>query len=374
VKILHLGLEDHRRPGSGGGSLRNHEVNRRLALEHDVEVVTAAYPGCRPRVEDGVRYRHVGLPDGYAKSLLSYQAALPAVMCASLRRDRPDLVVEEFVPPWSSLAVGHWTALPTVGMVQGFFAAEKARQYHLPERVLTAIERFGTRSHRTLVAVSPDLARRLRAAAPRSHVVVVGNGVDRQAIADALEGHVPAPRTTPQIVFLGRLEIDQKGLDLLLRAFAALGDRLGARLVLAGDGRDRDAVARKVEELGLGGRVDLPGRVTGAAKWRLLADADVVAVPSRYETFGLTALEALACGTPVAGFDIDCLRDTVPARAGVLVAPFDVGAYAAALRELLADPRRRAAMGAAGREVAGGQDWDAIARAQAGVYREAVGG
>lgn len=373
MKILHLGLEDHRRPGSGGGSLRNHEVNRRLAHKHDVEVVTAAYPGCRARVEDGVRYRHVGLGRGYAASLLSYQAALPAVLRGALRDERPDLVVEEFAPPWSSLGVGRWTSVPTVGMVQGFFAAEKARQYHLPAPVLTGIERFGTRSHRTLVAVSADLARRLLAAAPRSRVVVVANGVDRAAIAEALRDAPARTPGPPRAVFLGRLEIDQKGLDLLLEAFARLTGEPRAELVLAGDGKDLAAVAAMVDRLGLDDRVTLPGRVSGAEKWRLLADADVLVAPSRYETFGLTALEALACGTPVVAFDIDCLRDTVPPGTGVLVEPLDVPGYARALDALLHDPARAVALGAAGRDHAAAYDWDAIARSQAAVYEEAVG-
>lgn len=373
MKILHLGFEDHRRPGSGGGSLRNHEVNRRLAGKHAVEVVTAAYPGCEARVEDGVRYRHVGLKRGYAPSLLSYQASLPAVLRRALRENPPDLVVEEFAPPWSSLGVGNWTGVPTVGMVQGFFAAEKARQYHLPKGLLCGIERWGARSHRTLVAVSADLAARLRAAAPRARVVVVGNGVDRAAIGSALHDLAPAPAAPRRVVFLGRLEIDQKGIDLLLEAFAAVAQASDAQLVLAGDGKDRDAVARRVARLGLSGRVELCGRVTGAAKWRLLAEAQVVAVPSRYETFGITALESLACGTPVAAFDIDCLRDTVPAGTGVLVAAFDVEAYAQALLALLGDPERCRRMGEAGRAHAASQDWDAIAHAQAAVYEEAVG-
>ena len=116
--------------------------------------------------------------------------------------------------------------------------------------------------------------------------------------------------------------------------------------------------------LGIADRVRFVGRVAGDDKWRLLARARVVAMPSRFETFGMVAVEALACGTPVVAFDIDCLRAVVPTGCGTHAVPaFDVDAYAVALRELFGDP---AALGTArvrGIDFAHGFDWDVIARA-----------
>ncbi len=371
MRILHLAFEDHRRPGSGGGSLRNREINRRLvARGHEVEVLVAAYGGCRSRDEDGVRHRHVGVPYGYAPSLLTYQAALPAATALAIRRLRPELVVEEFAPPSTSVAVGHWTRRPTVGMVQGYFAREKARQYKLPLRPMLALEAWGTRSHRHLIAVSDDLARRLRAIAPAASVTVVANGVDHEEVAAALVGPDENLRSEPsELVFLGRLEFDQKGVDLLLRSFSEVVRRRPAtRLTIAGDGKDERRVSRIVAGMGLEPHVRLAGRVTGAQKWRMLAAAAVVLVPSRYETFGMTALEAMACGTPVVAYDVDSLRDIVSRGQGVLVEPFDTSSYAAAVLALLADPTDRRRRGDHGRAVARAYDWDALCTAQEAVY------
>ncbi len=333
MRILHLGFEDHRRPGSGGGSLRNHEINRRLAARgHEVHVLCAPHPTLAARVEDGVSYMHVGVSAANAASLLTYQAALPWATRGAIRRLRPDLVVEEFAPLCSSMGVGHWTRLPTVGVVQGFFAREKARQYRLPTPLLTAIERWGTRSHPRLVSMSEALAERLRGVAPASEVAVIGNGVDLGAIRAALD---PTPAVEPGlVVFLGRMEIMQKGLDLFVDALGKLSDLPDLRVVLAGDGKDHRAVRARVEAAGVAERVEFAGRVGGADKWRLLARAQVLAMPSRYETFGLSALEAMACGTAVAGFDIPALRETVGA-AGMLVPRYDVSALADALRTLV---------------------------------------
>ena len=136
-----------------------------------------------------------------------------------MRALKPDLVVEEFAPPWSSMGVGHWTKVPTVGSVQGYFAREKAAQYYVPPSVLTAIERWGTRSHRDLIAVSPEIAAKLRLAAPDANVHTIGNGIDEAGLAEALR--VPVETEPGLVVFIGRLEIDQKGLGLLLDACLA---------------------------------------------------------------------------------------------------------------------------------------------------------
>lgn len=371
MRILHLAFEDHRRPGAGGGSHRNWEVNRRLAAAgHDVEVVTAAYPYARPRVEEGVRYRHIGDGHGYFRSILSYHACLvPTALAVRRYAVKPDVVVEEFAPPWSSLGASRLTGISNIGMVQGYFAAEKAAEYRVPKGLLVGIEKFGTRRHPQLIALSGDLAGRLEAAAPKSIVHRIGMGLDQEEIARALGSGVD--KVQGRIVFLGRLEVAQKGLDLLLQCVDLL-EPAGAHLLLAGDGRDQRAVAERVRECGAQDRVTLLGRVDGDEKWRLLASAQVCVVPSRYETFGLSALESLACGTPVVGFEIPCLRETVPRQAGQLVTPFDLREFRQALAELLADPGRCAEMGRAGRAYAASFSWGAVADATLSVYRGAI--
>ena len=358
-RVLHLGFEDHRRPGSGGGALRTHEVDRRLAERYDVTVLTTSWPGAQDRVEDGVRYVHVGSArGGYLANVLSYFAVLPL----AARRHPADLVVEDFAAPFSSTLAPLWAHAPVVSVVQWLQAREKSRQYRLP---VFLVESLGVRLQRRYVAVSDDLADELRRRNPRAEVTVVPNGVDR----DAFEVEPQAGR---DVVFLGRLEVAQKGLDLLLDAVALARDALPGQVLLVGDGPDRARLEREVQRRGLGEVVRFLGRLDGADKHAVLARAGLVVMPSRFETFGIVAVEALACSTPVLAFDIPCLRAVVPPDAGRLVPAFDVPALAAALGELLSDPERAADMGRRGRAFARRFDWDDVAAAQAEVYDEVL--
>ncbi|WP_269858235.1 glycosyltransferase [Streptomyces sp. RPT161] len=371
-RVLHLGFEDPRQPGAGGGSVRTHEVNRRLAARGvEVTVACARWPGADPAVVDGVRYLPFGPrlgPLGRVRfsGQLGYFTAVLGGLWLLVRRTDPDVVVEDFAAPFSSLCVPHLTRRPVVGVVQWLFARDKSRQYKLPFGV---VERLGVASHQRLVAVSEDLAEELRRRNPAASVTAVPNGLEPAAF----DHRIPATGDRRDLLYLGRLEIAQKGLDLLLRAYAEAAPRLGARLRIAGDGPDEAELRRLAGQLGIADRVDWLGRVDGTARFDLLAGARLVCMPSRYETFGMVAAEALATGTPVLAYDIPCLRALVGEAVGVLVPAGDVTGYAEALAKLAADPEHCAALGAAGPASVRHLDWDRIADAQLVVYRDASG-
>ena len=107
------------------------------------------------------------------------------------------------------------------------------------------------------------------------------------------------------------------------------------------------------------------------AKWRFLAAGAVAVLPSRYETFGLTVLEAMAVGTPVVTTAVPALPPSRPELASVVPAS-DAPALAAAVTALLADPVRARAVAQAAQEYAGRQGWDDVAATQAAVYDRAT--
>jgi glycosyltransferase involved in cell wall biosynthesis len=168
---------------------------------------------------------------------------------------------------------------------------------------------------------------------------------------------IPNPIDLPQaaaptggsgrLVAVGRL-VHQKGFDLLLQAFARIApEHPDWRLTIWGEGDQRAALEALAAELGLSGRVGLPGVTERPGQW--VEAADIFVLSSRYEGFGNVITEAMAAGLPVVAFDCpwgpgDILRN---GEDGLLVPPENVDALAAALRRLVLDADLRVRLGAA---------------------------
>lgn len=178
----------------------------------------------------------------------------------------------------------------------------------------------------------------------------------------------------PIVLFLGRLNF-KKGVDVLLLAFAeAVKAGLDAHLVLAGpDGGDRGRIESLIDERGLRARTTLTGMVTGTEKLALMADADLFALSSWTENFGIAVVEAMACGLPVAISNrVNLWRSVADADAG-WVAPVKSGAFRDILLEALGNRRRAREKGARGRAlVAERFAWPQIAPIQIAAYDSAL--
>jgi glycogen(starch) synthase len=358
MNILHLGFEDPRQPGAGGGSWRAHNINRRLANRHQITVLAHRYPGAQAGRYDGVLYVPVGIGTG-RMAALTYWTAVERYA----RRMSYDVLIEEFGPPVGSGFAPLFARAPVIGSVQWLFADAMQHKYHLP---FLAVQQRALHLYRDLITMTAEMADKLGAEIPGLLTHHVPNGLND-------EDFVPHENDSGDIVLLGRLDVQQKGLDLALQAVAALPNAPG-RLLIAGDGPDRPLVERQIAALGLQSRVMLIGRVEGDAKRELLRRARVLLMPSRHETFGIVALEAFAAGCPVVAFDIPGLREVAVGPAARLVKPYDLPALATALREWWFDDGAARAAGSHGPTIARRYSWDAIALRQEAVYREVVAG
>ena len=160
-----------------------------------------------------------------------------------------------------------------------------------------------------------------------------------------------------------------KGIDVLLDAFRQVPEP--ARLVLIGDGPESEALRQQCHRLGLDDRVEfrpLPWEVRASD---LMWAYDALVLPSRLEGFPVTIAEAMLAGLPVVATDVGSVAEAViPGETGWIVAPEDPDALAAAMRELLDDPDRAAAMGARARELGEARfRIDATADAYMDMYR-----
>jgi glycosyltransferase involved in cell wall biosynthesis len=157
----------------------------------------------------------------------------------------------------------------------------------------------------------------------------------------------------PIVLFLGRLHF-KKGLDLLISAFDTLRRRVpDAQLLIAGPENDDYGLKVRgwVRKRGLDGAVHFVGPLHGTDVVQAYVDADVFALPSYTENFGMTVVEAMACALPVVVSDQVNIHAEVTGAGAGFVTRCDADEVAGALKALLCDAGRRRAMGDAGRRL-----------------------
>ncbi len=211
------------------------------------------------------------------------------------------------------------------------------------------------------LAVSPSARRTMARYFPGDYDLVP-NGID----AGRFRGPAPRPAdmdpARPHVLYVGRLE-PRKGVVHLIEAMARVQREQAARLIIVGDGPEREACAARARERGVDAR--FVGRVADEHLPAYYQAADVVCSPATGdESFGIVLLEAMAAGRAVVATDIEGYRELVgddPERAS-LVPPRDPGALAHALAALLGDREARARLAAGGPDFAARFDWMALAR------------
>ncbi|MBI5882770.1 MAG: glycosyltransferase family 4 protein [Elusimicrobia bacterium] len=214
-----------------------------------------------------------------------------------------------------------------------------------------------------IVAVSENTKKDLIEAygLPASKITVIYSGVDRSVFRREASGdRAPSP---PYILFIGD-QHPHKNLPGLIAAFAGLvQDGFPHHLVIAGrkDPRRHEELASLVRESGLEARVSFPGYVDEGSLAGLYSRADLFVLPSLYEGFGLPALEAMACGCPVAASGNSSLPE-VCGTAARYFDPRDVSDMRRRIAEVLSDPQLRGRMAAEGLQQAERFRWEDAGR------------
>lgn len=344
---------------AGGQNTHVAELSRVLArLGHDVRVYTRADAVDLPsmvKTSDGVRVAHV--PAGPARpvpkdELLPYMKDFSRFLAAQWRGDwSPEVVHAHF---WMSglAAVGAARKLG-IPVVQTYHALGTVKRRHQgaadtspPGRI--GYERaLGRAVDRVVAQCQDEIGELVRMGVPRTRISLVPSGVDLDRFNPV--GPV-APRSPdrPRVLTVGRM-VERKGQGDLIEAMRVVPR---ADCVVVGgppaDELDTDPMARKLRTLAetnrVADRVKLLGRVSGEEMPRWYRSADVVVCPPWYEPFGLTPLEAMACGVPVIATAVGGHTDTVvDGLTGDLVRPRDPRALGSAVRRLLGDNMRRLA-------------------------------
>ena len=222
-------------------------------------------------------------------------------------------------------------------------------------------------SDRALREAIPSIARETS-----GDVKLTDNASIGEPIARAAPMHGPSDDRKVRLLMVGRLDA-RKGHDVVLEALARpSASSVALHLDIVGDGSLRSRLSERSRRL----PVTLHGSLSAAETAELYRRADLFLAPAQYgESFGVVLLEAMAAGCPLIASDIAGYRDVLKGSgAGVLVAPGDPDAWAAAIRELASQPERRARMARSGELHAARFSWDRIAVEMERVYQEALTG
>lgn len=347
MRVLHVIYDDVENPWvGGGGAVRARRLYEALGDEVQVTLLCGAYPGAR----DASNRRHVGWGGGYRRSRASFVLAAQH----ALAHDPYDAAVIDF-SGWSPLvAPGRRPVGLTVHHLTGPNASPRVGP--LGARVVTRLERLCVSRARTISFTSAGTEALVRPwLRPGADVHRVTGAADERFFT-------VERRERPFFLSLGRLDIVHKGLDVLLRAFAEVHAQLpGVELVLAGRGRDGAALEALARRLEIAGAVRVLGPVSDDRQLELLGQAMAVVMPSRFEGFGLAAVEALAAGAPLIATELPPLRE-VAGGAARFVPREDVPSLARELMTVARDEALRATLSARSRTAAAAFRWANVAR------------
>jgi glycosyltransferase involved in cell wall biosynthesis len=315
------------------------------------------------------------------RGLLRHDYPVTPGIARALRRARPDVVVVSGWSTFASQAAVAWSRarrVPYVLLVESHDLGPRAGWRRAVKSAI--VPRLLRGAVSTLVVGSAARESVVARGAPPDRVRIFANTVDVVRWRDRAERLAARRRelraerelvdTEVVVVSAGRL-VPEKGLDLLVRAIADAGDER-LRLLIAGDGPERDRLTELARELGV--RLSIRGDLPEEGLAEEYVAADVFALLSLHETWGVVVNEAAASGLPLVvsdrvGAAYDLLRD---GQNGFLVTAGDVDAAAVALRRLAEEPELRRRAGDRSRELVAGWSYEPSVESFVAAVREAT--
>lgn len=355
MKILHILYESKGDYfGIGGVGIRAYEICKYLKNRHDITFLCKKYPGAKDGDIEGLRHIFVGAESkNFTKTLLSY--AYHASEFVRKHGKEFDVIVEEFSPAIPTF-LNFYKEKPVILQIQGYTGKKYFGKYNiLYAAALYFFEKFLPAGYKNIIMVS-EVTRKRFALGRNADTKVIPNGIPEDLLKSNVE-------ESDYILYLGRIDIHHKGLDLLLSAYAEFKKCLpDIRLVIAGGGRDKkkfDFLADKFPH-NVKKDIEMAGWVEGVTKKRLMEKAIFVVMPSRYEVQPIVALEAMACAKALVVSDIPELSYVKDCGAGVSFKSGDAASMAGAMKDMMTR-ENRSEMGQRGRDWVKDLTWDKIA-------------
>ena len=356
MNLLVLNWNDLQNPYAGGAEVHLEELLRRLVRRgHPTTLLCSGWSGCKKEeTVEGVRIVRCG-------NRYNFNLVVPLQLRRLVRQNRYDLLIEDInkIPFYTPLYV----SMPRLVVIPHLFATTVFHEInfllgtyiYLAERPLVALYR-GNPFNVISESTAEDIAAR---GIPREHISVIHCGIDRSTYCH--DSTVPKYER-PTILYLGRIK-KYKSIQHVILALKKIHEQLPeARLMVVGTGDYLDNLKRLVHSLDLTDAVEFPGFVSQKEKIERMRRAHAAVLPSLKEGWGLTNIEANACGTAVVAARTPGLRDSVKdGVSGFLFEYGNVDDLAGKLLLILKDSEIRERLQAGGLAWADRFNWDSAA-------------
>jgi glycosyltransferase involved in cell wall biosynthesis len=303
MRILAVNWRDIKNPEAGGAEIHLHEILKRLAHKgHEIILISSKYNGCKDQeIIDGIKIIRIG--NKYLFNFIFFWHYI-----TKFRNKDFDVIIDDVskIPLCIPFYLRKKPVMAIVHHIHGKTLFRElplfmALYIYLTERLLIPI--FYNKS--VIVTVSESTKNELiELGISSKNIRVIYNGVD--------DKFIPGDKSdAPIILYFGRVK-KYKRLDHLIRAFKLVKGRIPkAQLIVAGKGDNYKELITLSKELGISDSINFVGEVSEEEKVKLLQKAWVFVTTSEKEGWGITVVEANACGTPVVSYDVHGLRDSV---------------------------------------------------------------
>lgn len=298
---------------AGGGAVSVRELSARLAKKYKVIVLYGKYKHAKKKKVGSVTYIPVGTSFFGPKI---GQVIFPISLLWFARNLNYDFWIESSQPPFTFSVLPLFIKKPLIAWVHMICSYEMKRKYFFNFRIGEALL---CKNYSHIVVPTKWVKKEVLAMNNKAKIYEVAYGYEQ---CTKLKKSEVSEFKQNFFLYLGRIEVKQKGLDLLLQSIATSNSK--PTLVIAGSGQANEmkSVRKYVKEYNLENNVKFVGRVNDHEKSKLIKKCAAVVLPSRFETFGITLLEALSYQKPVICFDILQLK-WIPQKFALKVRPYD---------------------------------------------------
>jgi glycosyltransferase involved in cell wall biosynthesis len=364
MKIAYYSYDNVNNPKcGGGGAYRDLLIHRFLAKKHDIVFYTGNYIGKKLKNDNGITCNYLGLKTSYLISRITF-SILATIHSLFVNADVVVICYSVFSPVISFLLRKKRTIIELFHLT-GKNPFEKYSVFGVfPWLAEHSVLLFG----RNFITLSDSLAALIKERYKSKEVCAAYTGFD----TDIITGK--KGKDEKYVLYFGRIDIHMKGIDILLDAFEKITEAFPAyTLKIAGRGTKKDVLwlKKRIKSSSNAERIEFFENVSRDHKINLFHNATFLCMPSRFEGWCISAIEAAACSKATLGTRIMGLQDSIKHNeTGVLVNPEDSDDLADKMKMLLSDKKLRDRLGKNGYAWAQNFTWERVSKIHEDFYRK----